>query len=47
MDMAEDIILNKLDIYKEQANRERVILPPGESIKLFTDVFDTVYDCFN
>jgi hypothetical protein len=47
MDLAETMILNKLDEYREQGNRDRFILPAGENIKLFTDSVDKAYDYFN
>lgn len=47
MKKAEDIVLLKLRIYQEQANRDRFILPKGENIKLFTDVIDEAWKFFN
>jgi hypothetical protein len=38
--LAEKIVLSKLDQYREQANRDRFILPIRENIKLFTDVIN-------
>jgi len=35
------MILTKLEIYKEKANRDRFILPVGKDISLFTDVIDS------
>jgi len=36
----EKMILTKLEIYREKANRDRFILPIGKDISLFTDVID-------
>jgi hypothetical protein len=44
MKMIEDMILLKLEKYREQANRDRFILPLNTDIKLFTNVID---DCIN
>ena len=38
--LAEKMVLSKLDQYREQANRDRLILPSGEDIKLFTNIID-------
>jgi hypothetical protein len=35
MDMVETAVFEKLDNYREKANRERFILPDGENIELF------------
>jgi hypothetical protein len=40
MDLSEKLILNKLDRYREVANRDRFILPSHENINLFTDVIN-------
>ena len=45
--LAENIVLEKLDEYRDQANRDRFILPIGKDIKLFTTVIDGAYDFFN
>jgi hypothetical protein len=42
MDMAEKIIFNKLEKYREKANRERFILPEDSDISIFTEVVDDV-----
>jgi len=47
MNLAESIVLRKLDEYKEQMNRDRFILPKGKDIKLFTNPFDDAYNFFN
>jgi hypothetical protein len=47
MKIAEDMVLELLDKYREKANRDRFILPIGEDIKLFTDVFNDVNLFFN
>jgi hypothetical protein len=46
MKVAEDMVLELLDKYREKANRDRVILPVGEDIKLFTNVFNDVKNMF-
>jgi hypothetical protein len=40
MDLSEKLILNKLDKYREVANRDRFILPKGENTKLFIDIIN-------
>ncbi len=40
MKIIESLVLNKLKIYREQANRDRFILPENANIKLFTDIID-------
>ena len=40
MDLSEKLILNKLDKYREVANRDRFILPLDEDIKLFMNIID-------
>ncbi len=40
MNLAETMVLEKLDEYKKQANRDRFILPVGEDIKIFTEAID-------
>ena len=47
MKMAEDYVLDKLDIYRKQANRDQFILPAGENIKLFTNIIDNANSFFN
>lgn len=42
MSTVENLIFSKLKNYREQANRERFILPPGKNISLFVD---TVKEC--
>jgi hypothetical protein len=42
MSIVESMILNKLRLYKEQANRDRFILPEAEKISLF---IDTIKKC--
>jgi len=37
----EKMILTKLEIYREKANRDRFILPVGKEISLFTDIIDS------
>ena len=38
MSMVETIVLNKLQDYKEQGNRERFVLPNNKDISFFIDV---------
>jgi hypothetical protein len=45
--LAEKMVLSKLDQYREQANRDRIILPIGEDIKLFTNIIDNACKFFN
>ena len=47
MKIAEDYVLEKLDIYRKQANRDQFILLAGHDIKLFTDVIDDAFNFFN
>ena len=35
MNIVEKMIINKLELYREQANRDRFILPLEQDIKLF------------
>lgn len=44
MDFAESLIFLKLDQYREQANRERFILPVDKTIGLLTDVICSCVD---
>jgi hypothetical protein len=43
MNLAETMVLEKLDEYRKQANRDRVILPVGEDINVFTEVIDKAF----
>ena len=45
--MIENMVLKKLDKYREQANRDRFILPIDNYIKLFTDIIDEAINFFN
>ena len=36
----------KLNEYKEQANRDRFILPIDKDINFFTDILDNIHNCF-
>ena len=40
MDTAETIILNKLREYREQANRDRFILPEDKDVSFFTETIE-------
>ena len=44
MDVIETMVFSKLDKYREQANRERFILPEGENIEIF---IDKIKECIN
>jgi hypothetical protein len=43
----ESIVLNKLKKYKEQANRDRFILPLEKDITFFTDIIDEAIEFLN
>jgi hypothetical protein len=47
MALIEEIILYKLDKYRERANRDRFILPEDREISLFTNVVDDACNWFN
>jgi hypothetical protein len=47
MELAEKMVLNKLDEFREQGNRDRFILPAGDNIKLFIDSIDKAFNYFN
>jgi len=47
MALIEEIILYKLDKYKERANRDRFILPENCEISVFTDVINQVWNLFD
>ena len=47
MDVAENMVLEKLNQYKEQANLDRFVLPFDESIQLFIKPVNESYDYFN
>jgi hypothetical protein len=40
MSSVEAVIFQKLDHYRQQANRERFVLPEGENISLFTGIIE-------
>ncbi len=40
MKIIEEMVIKKLDIYKEVANRDRFILPIESELSLFKDVID-------
>jgi hypothetical protein len=44
MSLVEQLVFSKLKMYREQANRERFVLPKDKKIQLF---IDTVKDCIN
>ena len=47
MHIIELIVLNKLQDYKEIANRDRFILPIEKDISFFTDIIDESITFFN
>jgi len=47
MHIVETMILNKLDMYKEVANRDRFILPIEKEISFFTNVIEESVNFFN
>jgi excinuclease UvrABC nuclease subunit len=40
MDIVEKIVLDKLDKYKEKANRDRFILPTDKDLSFFTNIIN-------
>ena len=44
MSIIELMVLNKLDVYREKANRDRFILPTEKNVSFFTDIID---NCIN
>ena len=47
MHIIETMVLNKLDMYKEVANRDRFILPIEKEISFFTNIIDESINFFN
>jgi hypothetical protein len=47
MNLIESMVLNKLQMYKEVANRDRFILPLEKDISFFTNVIDESVNFFN
>ena len=47
MKTIETMILEKLDKYREKANRDRFILPIENEISLFTNIIDQCTNFFN
>jgi hypothetical protein len=47
MELVEKMVLNKLEEYREKANRDRFILPINNNIKLFINIIDKCVDFFN
>ena len=43
----EQMVLNKLNEYKEKANRDRFVLPLDKDISFFTNVIETCIGFFN
>ena len=46
MDLIEHIVIKKLKIYKEKANRDRFILPIEKDITFFKDIVDISVNFF-
>jgi hypothetical protein len=46
MGIIENMVFNKLDIFREKANRERFVLPKGEDIELFKNTIKECIDFF-
>jgi hypothetical protein len=46
MNLIEQMVIQKLKIYKEKENRDRIFLPIENDIKLFTDIIDTSVNFF-
>jgi hypothetical protein len=40
MGIVESMVFSQMEKYREQANRERFILPEEEEIKLFSDIIN-------
>jgi hypothetical protein len=47
MNIVETIILNKLEEYKEKANRDRFVLPLEKDISFFTDIINESINFLN
>jgi hypothetical protein len=47
MDFIEKVVIKKLKIYKEKANRDRFVLPIENDITLFTDIIDASVKFFS
>jgi hypothetical protein len=47
MKVIEEMVILKLNKYREVANRDRFILPIDNDIKLFTDIIDNAITFFN
>ena len=47
MHIVETMVLNKLEMYKEVANRDRFILPIEKDISFFTNIIDESIKFFN
>ena len=46
MTCVENMVFQYLNEYREQANRERFILPEGKEIKLFSDIINKSVEFF-
>ena len=47
MGVIEQMILYKLDVFRERANRDRFILPEDKDVSFFIKIFDDAIDWFN
>jgi hypothetical protein len=46
MNLVENMVLKKLEKYKEKANRDRFILPMDKNISFFTNIIDQSINFF-
>ncbi len=47
MKVIESIVLKKMENFREQANRDRFILPKDKDIILFKNIIDEAVEIFN
>ncbi len=47
LSVIENMVLSKLNPYREVANRDRFILPPGKNVSFFTNIIDQSIEFFN
>lgn len=47
MNISESMVLNKLNNYREKANRDRFILPKDKDINFFINIVDSCVNFFN
>jgi hypothetical protein len=46
MNIVENMVFSRLNAYREQANRERFVLPENKNIELFSDVIKNSIEFF-